>query len=68
MFTAQAIIRDIEKSGHKEEIEQISGNISKVAPELPGKSAKDQRDWRESWSNNGSSPNNAGNFLLAHIG
>ncbi|MDE0333184.1 MAG: hypothetical protein OXL41_15115 [Nitrospinae bacterium] len=35
MFTAQAIIRDMEKAGREEEIEQISRNISEVAPELP---------------------------------
>ena len=40
MFTAQAIIRDMEKAGRDEEIEQISKNISQVAPELLGKSAK----------------------------
>ena len=39
MFTAQAIIRDMEKAGRKEEIEQISKSISEVAPELPGKLA-----------------------------
>ena len=39
MFVAQAIIRDMEKAGREEEIEQISRNISEVAPELPGKSA-----------------------------
>ena len=38
MFTAQAIIRDMERAGREEEIEQISKNISEVAPELPGKS------------------------------
>ena len=43
MFTAQAIIRDMEKAGREEEIEQISRNISEIAPELPGKSAKVQR-------------------------
>ena len=37
MFTAQAIIRDMEKNGREEEIEQISRNISQVAPELPRK-------------------------------
>ena len=36
MFTAQAIIRDMEKAGREEEIEQISRTISEVAPELPG--------------------------------
>ena len=35
MFTAQAIIRDMEKAGREEEIEQISRNISEVAPDLP---------------------------------
>ena len=40
MFTAQAIIRDMERAGRKEEIEQISRNISEVAPELPGKLKK----------------------------
>ena len=38
MFTAQAIIRDMERDGRKEEIEQISRTISEVAPELPGSS------------------------------
>ncbi len=41
MFTAQAIIRDMEKAGREEEIEQISRNISEVAPELPRKSEND---------------------------
>jgi hypothetical protein len=41
MFTAQAIIRDMEKAGREEEIEQISRNISEVAPELPNKSEHD---------------------------
>ena len=36
MFTAQAIIRDMERDGREDEIEQISKNISEVAPELPG--------------------------------
>ncbi len=43
MFVAQAIIRDMERDGREEEIEQISRTISEVAPELPGKSAKDER-------------------------
>ncbi len=38
MFAAQAIIRDMERAGREEEIEEISRNISEVAPELPGKS------------------------------
>ncbi len=41
MFTAQAIIRDMERAGREAEIEQISKNISEVAPELPGKSGRD---------------------------
>ena len=41
MFTAQAIIRDMEKAGREEEIKQISRNISEVAPELPGRLAND---------------------------
>ena len=40
MFTAQAIIRDMERDGREEEIEEISRNISEIAPELPSKSAK----------------------------
>ena len=43
MFAAQAIIRDMERAGREEEIEQISRAISQVAPELPGKSADDIR-------------------------
>ena len=41
MFAAQAIIRDMERTGRDEEIEEISRDISEVAPELPGKSAND---------------------------
>ena len=37
MFAAQAIIRDMEAAGREEEIEQISRNISEVAPELTQK-------------------------------
>ncbi len=44
MFIAQAIIRDMERNGRKEEIEQISRNISEVAPELPDKSVKELRE------------------------
>ena len=43
MFTAQAIIRDMERAGREEEIQAISRNISEVAPELPRKSVKDPR-------------------------
>ena len=35
MFTAQAIIRDMEKAGRHDEIEAISRSISEIAPELP---------------------------------
>ena len=52
MFAAQAIIRDMERAGREEEIEEISRNISEVAPELLGKSAKDQRDRGDSVSEN----------------
>ena len=44
MFAAQAIIRDMERTGREDEIEQISRNITEVAPELPPKSAKDPQD------------------------
>ena len=50
MFTAQAIIRDMEKNGREEEIDQISRNISEVAPELPRKSANNLRDQADSAS------------------
>ena len=52
MFTAQAIIRDMEAAGREDEIEIISRNISEIAPELPRKSAKDQRDQGDSVSEN----------------
>ena len=39
MFAAQAIIRDMERAGRDKEIQQISRNISEVAPELPEKPA-----------------------------
>ena len=48
MFAAQAIIRDMERDGREMEIEQISRNISKVAPELPGKLVKNSRDRSDS--------------------
>ena len=44
MFAAQVIIRDMERDGREEEIEQISRNISEVVPELPGKSATNPRE------------------------
>lgn len=37
MFAVPTIIRDMEREGREKEIEQISRNISQVAPELPGK-------------------------------
>ena len=52
MFTAQAIIRDMERAGREEEIEEISRGISEVAPELPVKPAKDLRDKAEPGSGN----------------
>ncbi len=48
MFTAQAIIRDMERDGRESEIDQISRNISEVAPELPGKSVEDPQDRMDS--------------------
>ena len=44
MFTAQAIIRDMEAAGREEEIQQISRSISQVAPELPRKLMKNPQD------------------------
>ena len=35
MFAAQAMARDMEKAGREDEIEEISRNISQVAPDLP---------------------------------
>ena len=52
MFTAQAIIRDMERAGREEEIQEISRNISEVAPELPDKSVKELRDQAGSGSVN----------------
>ena len=40
MFAAQAMVRDMERAGRGDEIEEISRNISEVAPELPVKTAK----------------------------
>lgn len=48
MFTAQAIIRDMEGKGREEEIQQISRNISQVAPELPFKSVNGSGDQADS--------------------
>lgn len=52
MFTAQAIIRDMERAGREEEIQQISRNISEVAPELPGKTTIDSQGRADSGSEN----------------
>lgn len=52
MFTAQAIIRDMERDGREEEIEQISQNISEVAPELLGKLANSSRSQADLGSGN----------------
>ena len=52
MFVAQAIIRDMEKDGRDEEIEQISKSISQVAPELPGNSATEPLDQVDTRTNN----------------
>lgn len=35
MFAAQAIARDMEAAGRRDEIAEISRNISEIAPELP---------------------------------
>ena len=39
MFTAQAIVRDMEKAGRQDEIEAIGRTISEIAPELPGEAS-----------------------------
>ncbi len=52
MFVAQAIIRDMERDGREEEIEQISRNISEIAPELPGNSATEPLDQADTKTNN----------------
>ena len=52
MFTAQAIIRDMEKAGREDEIEQISKNISEVAPELPDRLANNPQDLADSRNDN----------------
>ena len=50
MFTAQSIIRDMERAGREEEIEEISRAISDVAPELPDKSAQELLERADSGS------------------
>ena len=37
MFAAQAIARDMKKAGRESEIDEISRNISEIAPDLPYK-------------------------------
>ena len=44
MFAAQAMVRDMERAGRKDEIEEISRNISEVVPDLPGESIKPVQD------------------------
>ncbi len=48
MFAAQAIARDMERAGREDEIEEISRNISEVAPELPAETREDAAslEWR----------------------
>lgn len=41
MFTAQAMVRDMEKAGRQDEIEAIIRTISEVAPELPGETLQE---------------------------
>ena len=52
MFAAQAIIRDMERAGREDEIEQISRNISEVAPELPDRLANNPQYLADSRSGN----------------
>ena len=52
MFAAQAIIRDMERAGREDEIEQISRNISEVAPELPDRLANNPQDFADSRNGN----------------
>ena len=40
MFAAQAIARDMEKAGREDEIEEISRDVSQIAPELLGEPTK----------------------------
>ena len=40
MFAAQAMARDMERTGRGEEVEEISRNISAFVPDLPGDSAR----------------------------
>ncbi len=44
MFAAQAMVRDMERAGREEEIEEISRNISEVVPDLPGEPIEPVQD------------------------
>ena len=44
MFSAQAIIRDMERDGREDEIEEIGRNISEIAPEFPRKYTRVRKD------------------------
>ena len=44
MFAAQAMVRDMERAGREDEVEEIIRNISEVVPELPVKPMYDHAD------------------------
>ena len=52
MFTAQAIIRDMERNGREAEIQEISQSISQVAPEFPVRSANESENHVDSAGGN----------------
>ena len=52
MFAAQAMVRDMERAGRGDEVEEISRNISAVVPELPRKTERDLPDRAGSGSEN----------------
>ena len=52
MFAAQAIVRDMERDGREDEIEEIGRNISEIAPEFPPKSSNNARDSADSVNGN----------------
>ena len=41
LFTAQAMARDMNANGRSDEIEEIRRQISRIAPELPDRTAED---------------------------
>ncbi len=43
MFSAQAVIRDMEKAGRHDEIEAISRTISQVAPKFPVETLQEKK-------------------------